>query len=67
MRLSIATLIVMTSVFTGCASGGGGTAPVPVTVSAQNGAGVIGGMAGVTMMVGTSGQKATVAAPRDAV
>jgi hypothetical protein len=56
-------------VLAACGSTGGGSAgaaPVPVTVSAQNG-GVIGGMSGVTMMVGSSGQKATIAASRDAV
>jgi hypothetical protein len=56
-------------VLAACGSTGGGSAgaaPVPVTVSAQNG-GVIGGMSGVTMMVGSTGQKATVAASRDAV
>lgn len=65
MRLSLATVLVLTGALTGCASGGGAS-PVPVTVSAQNG-GVIGGMSGVTMMVGSSGQKATVAASREAV
>lgn len=51
-----------------CSSTGGatGTAPVPVTVSAQGATGVS-GMAGVTMMVGSTGQKATVAASREAV
>lgn len=43
-----------------------GAAPVPVTVSAQNG-GTIGGMSGVTMMVGSTGQTARVGASRDAV
>lgn len=67
MRSSIATLIAIATALTGCASGGGGTAPVPMTVSAQNGAGLNGGMSGVTMLVGSIGQKATVAASRDAV
>lgn len=51
-----------------CGSTGGsaGAAPVPVTVSAQ-GATLASGMSGVTMMVGGSGQKALLAASRDAV
>ena len=43
-----------------------GAAPVPVTVSAQHG-GTIGGMSGVTMMLGSTGQTARVGASRDAV
>ena len=46
--------------------GGGGTSPVPVTVSAQNG-GTIGGMSGMTVMVGSTGQTVRVGASRDAV
>lgn len=51
-----------------CGSTGGstGTAPIPVTVSAQ-GATLASGMAGVTMMVGGTGQKAVVGATRDAI
>jgi hypothetical protein len=71
MRLQcVGTIIACSSALLlgGCGSTAGstGTAPVPVTVSAQNG-GVIGGMSGVTMMVGATGQKATIAASRDKV
>lgn len=53
---------------TACAStgGGSGTAPLPVTASAQSGSGNA-GMTGMTMMMGSSGQKAVVAATRDAI
>ncbi len=51
-----------------CGSTGGssGSAPMPVQVSAQSVTGTS-GMAGITMMVGSVGQKAIVGASRDAV
>jgi hypothetical protein len=64
-RSSLALSLV---VLTACGSTGGasGSAPVPVTVSAQ-GATLASGMAGMTVLVGGTGQKAVVGAARDAV
>jgi hypothetical protein len=50
----------------GSTGSGGGTSPVPVTVSATQG-GTIGGLAGVRTMVGSAGQTARVGASREAV
>jgi hypothetical protein len=61
-------LLCGSALLSACGSTGGtaGASPLPVTVSAQ-GATLASGMAGVTMMVGGSGQKAVVAASRDAI
>jgi hypothetical protein len=49
-------------------TGGGGTAPVPVGVSVSTAqGGTVGGMSGVTTVVGSAGQTARVGASRDAV
>jgi hypothetical protein len=61
--------VIAATLLTGCGptgGAGGGTSPVPVTVSAQHG-GTTGGMAGMTMMVGSAGQTARVGASREAV
>ncbi len=50
----------------GSTGGGTGTAPLPVTVSGQGTAGTP-GMSSMTMMVGSTGQKTTLAASREAV
>lgn len=46
--------------------GGSGTAPLPVTASAQSGSGNA-GISGMTVMVGSSGQKVALASGRDAI
>lgn len=58
-------LVACTLAVTACGSTGGatGTSPVPVTVSAQ-GATLASGMAGMTMMIGGTGSKATIGASR---
>jgi hypothetical protein len=62
-------LVAGTLLLSACSStggGGAGTAPMPVQVSAQSVTGTS-GMAGITMVVGSVGQKAIVGASRDAV
>lgn len=68
LRLTRFTMTVAFALLSACGStgSGSGTSPLPVTVSARNG-GMIGGMAGVTTMVGSAGQTARVSASRGAV
>ncbi len=63
LRLFACTIVVAAC---GATGGATGTSPVPVTVSAQ-GASLASGMAGMTMLVGGTGQKAMIGASRAAV
>lgn len=64
-RHSIAATCVLLSAC-GCTGGGSGTAPIPMTVSAQ-GTTLARSMAGVQVLVGATGQTASVGASRAAV
>jgi hypothetical protein len=68
IHLKAIVAAVSTITLAACSQSGSsaGAAPVPVTVSAQQG-GTTGSMAGVQMMVGSVGQTARVGASRDAV
>jgi hypothetical protein len=58
--------VALTLAACGSTGGGAGTAPIPVQVTAQSVTGTS-GMAGMTMVMGSTGQKAIVGASREAV